>query len=88
MTGGSRGGPHRALAPTGSQVYDVYVQPRRQLQQHANEECNADANCALKYVALPEAPEAPIASNFSIWGHWAHVENPLAVRAEIEAFVG
>eukprot|EP00966_Prymnesium_polylepis_P019642 452897-Prymnesium_polylepis.1 len=57
------------------------------LQQQANETCHADANCQLRYVQLPELPEPPVASNFSIWGHWAHVENPLAIREEIEAFV-
>ena len=59
-----------------------------EMQKHARAGCDSDANCAgVHYVPLPETPQPPVTSNFSLWGHWLHVENPLGTRAEIEAFV-
>ena len=57
------------------------------MQDHVKQTCSADMNCQLKYISVPDSPQPPVTSNYSLWGHWAHVENPLAVRAEIERFI-
>jgi hypothetical protein len=59
-----------------------------EMQEPARMDCDADPNCAgVRYVALPDTPEPPVQSNFAVWGEWAHVENPVGVRAEIEDFL-
>ena len=57
------------------------------VQSYASEACAADPNCSYRLVQLPETPQPPFVGNSSIWGHWAHVENPAGVRAEIERFI-
>merc|ERR1711935_965231 len=57
--------------------------------------CNSSALCTLQYAQLPSQSSAcdflgaddDTCLSQALWGHWAHIDNPIGVRGIIETWL-